>query len=57
MMGTPTYSGSLNPEELIDWVRDMEKLFDMEQIEDSKSKDGLQEAERTCIFMMGYCTT
>ena len=30
---TPTYSGSLNPKELIDWARDMENFFDMEQIE------------------------
>jgi len=28
-METPTYSGSVNPKELIDWVRDMETFFDM----------------------------
>jgi len=33
---TPTYSGSLNPKELIDWVRDMETFFDMEKIEDPR---------------------
>ena len=31
-----TYSGSLNPEELIHWIREMEKYFDIEQIEDPK---------------------
>ena len=35
-METPTYSRSLNLEEFINWVRDMEKFFDMEQIEDPK---------------------
>ena len=31
-----TYSESLNPEELIDMVKEMETYFDMEQIEDPK---------------------
>ena len=35
-MDVPTYLGSLNPEELIDWVREMEKYFDIEQIKDPK---------------------
>ena len=30
------YSGSLNPEELVDWINDMEKLFDYEEMNDEK---------------------
>ena len=30
------YVGGLNPEELIDWINDMEKLFDYEETEDEK---------------------
>ena len=32
-MNTSTYSRCLNPYELINWIRDMDKLFDMKQIE------------------------
>ena len=30
------YQGSLNPEELIDWINDMEKFFDYEEMEEEK---------------------
>lgn len=30
------YEGGLNPEELIDWINGMEKLFNYEEIEDEK---------------------
>ena len=30
------YKGDLNPEELIDWINDMEKFFDYEEMEDEK---------------------
>ena len=33
-METPTYTRSLNPKEIIQQIIDMEKLFDIEQIED-----------------------
>lgn len=42
-MKTPIYSGKLNPKELIDWIRDMETLFDMEQTEEGE--DGMYEVE------------
>ena len=32
----PIYQGSLNPEELIDWINDMEKFFDYEEMEEEK---------------------
>jgi len=32
----PIYQGGLNPEELIDWINSMEKLFDYEETEDEK---------------------
>ena len=32
----PIYQRSLNPKELIDWINDMEKLFDYEEIEEEK---------------------
>ena len=35
-MEVSTYSTSLKLEELIDWIREMEKYFDMEHIEDTK---------------------
>ena len=35
-MDVPNYSGCLNLEELIDWVREMENYFGIEQIEDPK---------------------
>ena len=30
------YSGGLNPEELLDWINDMEKLFDYEEMNEEK---------------------
>ena len=30
----PTYSGNLNPEELIDWINELEEYFEYEEIED-----------------------
>ena len=36
----PTYWGSLNLEELIYWIREMEKYFDIVQIEDPKRVKG-----------------
>lgn len=32
----PIYQGRLNPEELIDWINDMEKLFDCEEMKEEK---------------------
>ena len=32
----PIHQGSLNPEELIDWINDMEKLVDYEEMEEEK---------------------
>lgn len=32
----PIYQGGLNPEELIDWINSMEKLFNYEETEDEK---------------------
>ena len=32
----PIYQGSLNLEELIDWINDMEKFFDYEEMEEEK---------------------
>ena len=32
----PIYQGSLNPEELVDSINDMEKLFDYEEMEEEK---------------------
>jgi len=32
----PVYQGGLNPEELIDWINNMEKFFDYEETEDEK---------------------
>ena len=33
-LDTPIYFDSLNPEELIDWIRKMEKFFELEHIRD-----------------------
>jgi len=33
----PNYIGNLNPEELIDWINDLEEYFEYEEIEDPKS--------------------
>ena len=30
----PSYSGSLNPKELIDWINELEEYFEYEEIED-----------------------
>ena len=30
------YNGSLNPEKLIDWINDMEKFFEYEEMNDEK---------------------
>ena len=30
----PTFSGKLNPEELIDWINELEEYFEYEEIED-----------------------
>ena len=30
----PTYLGNLNPEELIDWINELEEYFEYEEIED-----------------------
>ena len=30
------YSGSLNPEELVDWINDMDNFFDYEEMNDEK---------------------
>ena len=35
-LDTHVYSGSLNPEELIDWIGEMEKFFEFEQIRDPR---------------------
>eukprot|EP00253_Pinus_taeda_P015993 PITA_15993 len=32
----PVYQGGLNPEELIEWINNMEKFFDYEEMEDEK---------------------
>ena len=32
----PIYQGILNPKELIDWINDMENLFDYEEMEEEK---------------------
>ena len=32
----PIYQGILNPMELIDWINDMEKFFDYEEIKEEK---------------------
>jgi hypothetical protein len=32
----PMYEGNLNVDELIEWVRDLEKYFDYEEIDDEK---------------------
>ena len=31
----PTFLGKLNPEELIDWINELEEYFEYEEIEDS----------------------
>ena len=36
-MEVDTYSWSLSPKEMIDWIIEMEKYFDMEHIEDPKT--------------------
>ena len=30
------YNGSLNPEELVEWINDMEKFFEYEEMNDEK---------------------
>jgi hypothetical protein len=35
-MDIPTYEGSLNAEELLDWIRAMDTYFDYEDIEEDK---------------------
>ena len=30
------YSGSLNPEELVDWINDMENFFDYEEMNERR---------------------
>ena len=34
MFKVPTLSGKLNPEELIDWINELEEYFEYEEIED-----------------------
>ena len=34
----PTYEGSLNAEELMDWIRSLDKYFDYEEEADDKKK-------------------
>lgn len=45
-----TYSGSLDPEDLIDWFREMEKYFDIEQIEDPKR------VKTACLRLKGHAS-
>jgi hypothetical protein len=33
-MDTPTFNGNLDPEELIDWLNEMEEYFEFEEVED-----------------------
>jgi hypothetical protein len=35
-LDTPVYYGSLNPEELIDWIGEMENFFEFENIRDPR---------------------
>ena len=47
-MEMPIYLGSLNPKELVHWIINLEKFFDMEHIEDSKTM------KMACIKLKGY---
>ena len=48
-MEVSTYSGSLNPEEAIDWISEINKYSDIEQIED------LKWVKVCCLKIKGVC--
>jgi hypothetical protein len=53
-MDIPVYEGSLDAEELLDWIRALDTYFDYEDIEeDKKVRHASHEAEGTCSLMVG----
>jgi phytoene/squalene synthetase len=53
-MDIPVYEGSLNAEELLDWIRALDTYFDYEDIEeDKKVRHAVTKLERTCSLMVG----
>ena len=50
-----SFVGGLNPEELVDWINEMNKCFDYEEMsEDKKVKFAVTKAEGTCCTLVGW---
>jgi hypothetical protein len=56
-MDIPVYEGSLDAEELLDWIRALDTYFDYEEIEeDKKVRHAVTQVEGTCSIVVGRAT-